>query len=196
MVTQDLPAVKARPLVTVVACALVRPEAAAERANSGAAAVLLAQRPKGKNLAGFWEFPGGKIEANERPEQALARELYEELGIKLAEADMQPLSFASHAYENFHLLMPLYLCCRFSGQPQPREGQALQWVGAQALAADYRHYQQAGLAAGAAVGRAGAAAEPPAACPIAPPGVKFPLPPADIPLVPALLAALKSRGTE
>jgi len=186
MVTQDLSAVGARPLVTVVACALVRPEPGTERVNSGAAAVLLAQRPKGKNLAGFWEFPGGKIEANERPEQALARELYEELGIKLAEADLQPLSFASHAYENFHLLMPLYLCCRFSGQPQPREGQALQWVGAQALAADYR---QAGLAAGSA-------AKPAAACPVAPPGVKFPLPPADIPLVPALLAALKSRGTE
>jgi len=189
MVTQDFSAVAARPLVTVVACALVRPEAGAERANSGAAAVLLAQRPKGKNLAGFWEFPGGKIETNERPEQALARELYEELGIKLAEADLQPLSFASHAYENFHLLMPLYLCCRFSGQPQPREGQALQWVGAQALAADYQHYRQAGLAAGAAAERV-------AAGPVAPPGVKFPLPPADIPLVPALLAALKGRGRE
>lgn len=187
--TQALSPAGAKPLVTVVACALARPAPIAGGAGSGAAAVLLAQRPRGKNLAGFWEFPGGKIEPNERPEEALAREFYEELGIKLREADMQPLSFASHAYENFHLLMPLYLCCRFSGQPQPREGQALQWVGAQALAADYRHYRQADLAAGAA-------AEPAVACPVAPPGVKFPLPPADIPLVPALLAALKGLGRE
>ncbi|KAA6405423.1 (deoxy)nucleoside triphosphate pyrophosphohydrolase [Candidatus Tokpelaia sp.] len=185
-----------RPLVLVAACALVRPDYAAASGAAGEAAILLAQRPEGKNLAGFWEFPGGKIEQNERPEQALVRELQEELGLELAEADLQPLNFASHAYEKFHLLMPLYLCRAFSGQPQPREGQALQWVSAAALSADYRHYQQAGLTGAAiiAAGRPrGAKRETEQGNHIAAPaGVKFPLPPADIPLVPALIAALKS----
>lgn len=95
--------------------------------------ILIAQRPEGKNLAGLWEFPGGKLEAGERPEVALIRELEEELGIKTKEACLAPLTFASHAYEDFHLLMPLYICRRWEGVPQSREGQALKWVRAGAL---------------------------------------------------------------
>jgi 8-oxo-dGTP diphosphatase len=95
--------------------------------------VLLAQRPQGKNLAGLWEFPGGKIEAEERPEAALARELYEELGIDVDVADMQPLTFASHGYDDFHLLMPLWQIRKWTGQPMSREGQALAWVAIDAL---------------------------------------------------------------
>ena len=95
--------------------------------------ILIAQRPEGKNLAGLWEFPGGKLEAGERPEVALIRELEEELGIKTKEACLAPLTFASHAYEDFHLLMPLYICRRWEGVPQSREGQALIWVRAGAL---------------------------------------------------------------
>lgn len=95
--------------------------------------ILIAQRPEGKNLAGLWEFPGGKLEAGERPEVALIRELEEELGIKTKEACLAPLTFASHAYDDFHLLMPLYICRRWDGVPQSREGQALKWVRAGAL---------------------------------------------------------------
>ena len=90
--------------------------------------VLIAQRPEGKQLAGLWEFPGGKVEAGERPEESLIRELHEELGIAVQEACLAPLTFASHAYETFHLLMPLYACRRWDGFVQPREGQALKWV--------------------------------------------------------------------
>jgi 8-oxo-dGTP diphosphatase len=90
--------------------------------------VLLAQRPQGKSLAGLWEFPGGKIEAGERPEAALARELHEELGIEVATADLKPVAFASHAYDDFHLLMPLWQTTTWQGTPQSREGQALAWV--------------------------------------------------------------------
>ncbi|KQP55200.1 (deoxy)nucleoside triphosphate pyrophosphohydrolase [Methylobacterium sp. Leaf108] len=90
--------------------------------------VLLAQRPPGKQLAGLWEFPGGKVEANERPEDTLIRELSEELGITVAEPCLAPLTFASHAYPDFHLLMPLYVCRRWEGTPAPLEGQALAWV--------------------------------------------------------------------
>lgn len=90
--------------------------------------VLLAQRPEGKQLAGLWEFPGGKLHPGERPEQALVRELAEELGIIVEAADLAPLTFASHPYEDFHLLMPLYACRRWRGEPQPHEGQALAWA--------------------------------------------------------------------
>ncbi|RFB81297.1 8-oxo-dGTP diphosphatase MutT [Methylovirgula sp. 4M-Z18] len=90
--------------------------------------VLIAQRPEGKQLAGLWEFPGGKLDAGERPEQALIRELHEELGIIVKHECLAPLTFASHAYETFHLLMPLYICRRWEGLAQSREGQALKWV--------------------------------------------------------------------
>jgi 8-oxo-dGTP diphosphatase len=90
--------------------------------------VLIAERPEGKQLAGLWEFPGGKIEPGERPEVTLIRELHEELGITVEEPCLAPLTFASHAYESFHLLMPLYVCRRWSGFVQPREGQRLKWV--------------------------------------------------------------------
>lgn len=94
----------------------------------GEGRVLLAQRPQGKQLAGLWEFPGGKIEAGERPEAALARELAEELGIEADPADFEPGPFASHAYPDFHLMMPLWLLRRWQGTPVSREGQALAWV--------------------------------------------------------------------
>ena len=129
-----------RRLVLVAACALID----ADRR------VLLAQRPPGKAMAGLWEFPGGKIEAGERPEETLIRELHEELGITVKEACLAPLTFASHAYEDFTLLMPLWVCRRWEGTPQGREGQALKWV-APARLRDY------------------------------------PMPPADEPLIPALL---------
>jgi 8-oxo-dGTP diphosphatase len=90
--------------------------------------VLIAQRPKGKQFADLWEFPGGKIDAGERPEQALIRELAEELGIAVKRECLAPLTFASHAYEDFHLLMPLYVCRRWEGFVTAREGQALKWV--------------------------------------------------------------------
>ena len=115
--------------------------------------VLIAQRPKGKPLAELWEFPGGKIDGDERPEDALIRELAEELGIAVKPACLAPLSFVSHAYEDFHLLMPLYVCRRWEGFVQPLEGQALKWVRAK----DLRHY---------------------------------PMPPADAPLIPALVELL------
>ena len=90
--------------------------------------VLLAQRPEGKAMAGLWEFPGGKLEAGERPEAALCRELNEELGIDVNPDDLKPINFASHAYEDFHLLMPLYLCHQWGRDPISREGQTLAWV--------------------------------------------------------------------
>jgi 8-oxo-dGTP diphosphatase len=90
--------------------------------------VLLAQRPPGRSLAGLWEFPGGKVEQGESPEVALIRELHEELGIDTWKSCLAPLTFASHAYEKFHLLMPLFVCRRWQGIPEPREGQTLAWV--------------------------------------------------------------------
>jgi 8-oxo-dGTP diphosphatase len=105
-------------LLLVVACALIDAD------NR----VLVAQRPQGKSLAGLWEFPGGKLEQGERPEPALIRELSEELGITVKEDCLAPLTFASYAYPDFHLLMPLYICRRWEGQVASREGQALKWV--------------------------------------------------------------------
>lgn len=90
--------------------------------------VLLAQRPEGKSMAGLWEFPGGKIETGETPEAALIRELHEELGINTWSSCLAPLTFASHSYENFHLVMPLFACRKWEGIPQAREGQVLKWV--------------------------------------------------------------------
>src|SRR6202012_6306292 len=115
--------------------------------------VLLAQRPKGKALEGLWEFPGGKIDAGEGPEDALIRELKEELGITVKADCLAPLTFASHAYPDFHLLMPLYVCRRWRGQVTSRETQALKWVRPQNLR-------------------------------------DYPMPPADAPLIPALLDLL------
>ena len=110
-------------ILLVVACALVD----ADRR------VLIAQRPPGKQLAGLWEFPGGKIEPGERPEEALIRELDEELGILTKTACLAPLTFASHSYELFHLLMPLFVCRKWTGAPVAREHSALKWVRPQAL---------------------------------------------------------------
>jgi 8-oxo-dGTP diphosphatase len=115
--------------------------------------VLIAQRPEGKQMAGLWEFPGGKVEAGERPEETLIRELSEELGIVVQEACLAPLTFASHAYDGFHLLMPLYICRRWDGFVQAREGQALKWVRPRQLR-------------------------------------DYPMPPADEPLIPALIDIL------
>lgn len=95
--------------------------------------VLLAQRPEGKSMAGLWEFPGGKVEAGETPERALVRELHEELGIDTWQSCLAPLTFASHRYADFHLLMPLFACRKWDGTPQPREGQTLKWVRANDL---------------------------------------------------------------
>jgi 8-oxo-dGTP diphosphatase len=95
--------------------------------------ILIAQRPEGKQLAGLWEFPGGKVEPGERPEETLIRELREELGIEVDEPCLAPLTFASHAYDTFHLLMPLYVCRRWRGLVQAREHQALKWVRARDL---------------------------------------------------------------
>ncbi len=111
--------------------------------------VLLAQRPEGKSMAGLWEFPGGKVEPGETPEAALIRELREELGVDTQASCLAPLTFASHAYETFHLLMPLFACRRWQGSPTPREGQRLAWVRARDL-------------------------------------TTYPMPPADLPLVPIL----------
>lgn len=110
-------------LLFVVACALVD----ADRR------VLIAQRPEGKQLAGLWEFPGGKLEPGETPEAALVRELHEELGIETRQACLAPLTFASHSYENFHLLMPLYVCRKWQGTPERREHADLKWVRPQLL---------------------------------------------------------------
>ena len=90
--------------------------------------VLIAQRPEGKSMAGLWEFPGGKIEGGETPEQALIRELYEELGIETWSSCLAPLTFASHRYNEFHLLMPLFVCRKWDGVPKSKEGQSLKWV--------------------------------------------------------------------
>ena len=90
--------------------------------------VLLAQRPEGKSMAGLWEFPGGKVEDDETPEAALVRELHEELGIETRNSCLAPLTFASHSYEDFHLLMPLFACRKWNGIVQPKEGQALKWI--------------------------------------------------------------------
>lgn len=95
--------------------------------------VLLTQRPPGKSMEGLWEFPGGKVETGEAPEAALIRELQEELGIDTWESCLAPLTFASHGYEDFHLLMPLFACRKWAGVPQGKEGQALKWVRPNAL---------------------------------------------------------------
>jgi 8-oxo-dGTP diphosphatase len=105
-------------LVLVAACALIDPDGR----------VLIAQRPEGKTMAGLWEFPGGKLEAGERPEQSLIRELREELGITVKSECLAPLTFASHSYPDFHLIMPLYVCRRWEGFVQGREKQKLKWV--------------------------------------------------------------------
>lgn len=110
-------------MILVVACGLV----------DGDGRVLVAERPQGKSMAGLWEFPGGKIEAGETPEVALIRELKEELAIDVTAACLAPLSFASHAYDDFHLLMPLYVCRKWDGQIHPREGQQVKWVRPRAL---------------------------------------------------------------
>ncbi len=114
------------PIVLVAAAALV------DRDNR----VLLAQRPVGKSMAGLWEFPGGKVEAGETPEEALVRELMEELHIDVCLTCLAPYTFASHRYETFHLLMPLYICRNWEGDLTPREGQAIAWVRPQRLS-DY-----------------------------------------------------------
>jgi 8-oxo-dGTP diphosphatase len=106
------------PIVIVAACALLDREGA----------MLIAKRPQGRPLAGLWELPGGKVEPGEEPEGALVRELHEELGIEIARGDLAPLTFASHAYPDFHLLMPVYLCRRWKGNVDAREGQELLWV--------------------------------------------------------------------
>ena len=130
-------------LTLVVACALVDAD------NR----VLIAQRPAGKAMAGLWEFPGGKVSDGERPEDALIRELAEELGITVREACLAPLTFASHTYSDFHLLMPLYICRRWEGTVTVREHQALAWVRANKLR-------------------------------------DYPMPPADLPLIPHLIDLL------
>ncbi|UNK38462.1 (deoxy)nucleoside triphosphate pyrophosphohydrolase [Shinella sp. H4-D48] len=112
-----------RRILLVAACALVDADGR----------VLLAQRPEGKSLAGLWEFPGGKVEPVETPEETLIRELDEELGIRTKVACLAPLTFASHTYDDFHLLMPLYICRRFEGTAHGREGQAIKWVRPKAL---------------------------------------------------------------
>ena len=130
-------------LTLVVACALIDADKR----------VLIAQRPEGKPLAGLWEFPGGKVEPGERPEQTLIRELREEIGIAVKEACLAPLTFASHAYDDFHLVMPLYICRRWDGEVTAREAQRLAWVRANKLR-------------------------------------DYPMPPADIPLIPHLIDLL------
>lgn len=115
---QDRAALPPLPIVLVAAGALVDPD---DR-------VLIARRPEGKEMAGLWEFPGGKVAEGETPEQALIRELEEELGIDTRESCLAPIAFASHRYANFHLLMPLYVCRVWQGTPAPREGQELTWV--------------------------------------------------------------------
>jgi 8-oxo-dGTP diphosphatase len=112
-----------RPIVIVAACALL----------NGEGAVLIAKRPAGRPLAGLWEFPGGKVEPDEAPEEALMRELHEELGIGVAKRDLEPFTFASHAYPDFHLLMPVYLCREWRGNIAAHEGQELLWVQPDAL---------------------------------------------------------------
>ncbi len=138
-----LPKSEVKPLLLVAACALVDADGR----------VLLAQRPEGKPMAGLWEFPGGKVEAGETPEDTLIRELAEELGIEVKAACLAPLTFASHGYDHMHLLMPLYVCRRWEGTVSPREGQNLAWVEPKRLRS-------------------------------------YPMPPADEPLIPALIDLL------
>jgi len=116
----------AKSVILVVAAALIDPDGR----------VLIAQRPPGKAMAGLWEFPGGKLELGETPEQALIRELHEELGITVKEPCLAPFTFASHDYAGFHLLMPLYLCRRWDGMPMPREHKAIKWIRPKELIAD------------------------------------------------------------
>jgi len=131
------------PIILVSACALLDAD------NR----ILLAQRPEGKSMAGLWEFPGGKVEPGETPEQALIRELEEELSVKTWESCLAPLSFASHAYDSFHLLMPLFVCRKWEGYPVANENQQLKWVRVNELR-------------------------------------QYPMPPADDPLIPALMDIL------
>jgi 8-oxo-dGTP diphosphatase len=119
-----------QPLILVVAAALVDADGR----------VLIAQRPEGKSMAGLWEFPGGKIEAGESPEDALIRELGEELGIAVKQACLAPFTFASHSYPDFHLLMPLYVCRRWEGIPQSSHHAALKWVRPRDLMGDAKAY--------------------------------------------------------
>lgn len=116
-------AARTHPILLVAACALVDADGR----------LLIAQRPQGKALAGLWEFPGGKVEAGETPEETLIRELEEELGVRTRVPCLAPLTFASHTYDDFHLLMPLYVCRRFEGTAHGREGQAVKWVRPKAL---------------------------------------------------------------
>ncbi len=109
---------ESRPVVLVAAVAMIDPDGR----------VLLARRPEGKSMAGLWEFPGGKVEAGETPEAALDRELREELGVEICVPCLAPLTFASHAYDDFHLFMPLYMLRKWDGIARPREGQELAWV--------------------------------------------------------------------
>jgi len=115
---ESAPNTAAPPILLVAAVALVDADGR----------VLIARRPEGKSMAGLWEFPGGKIEEGERPEDALIRELREELGIEVTNSCLAPLTFTSFTYESFHLLMPLFVCRRWSGTVEPREGQQLAWV--------------------------------------------------------------------
>ncbi|MCA1406207.1 8-oxo-dGTP diphosphatase MutT [Ensifer sp. IC3342] len=115
--------IEGKRIVLVAACALVDSDGR----------ILLAQRPQGKSLAGLWEFPGGKVEPGETPEATLIRELEEELGIRTKVACLAPLTFASHSYDDFHLLMPLYVCRRYEGFAEGREGQPIKWVRPKAL---------------------------------------------------------------
>ncbi len=114
----DETASRPKKILIVAACALVDADGR----------VLITQRPEGKAMAGLWEFPGGKVEPGETPEQALVRELQEEIGVETKVACLAPLTFASHSYDDFHLLMPLYVCRRYWGIPVAREVQALKWV--------------------------------------------------------------------
>ncbi len=122
-ITDDLPPLPYLKVITVVAVLLI------DQDNR----ILLAQRPKGKPMAGLWEFPGGKIDQGETPEYALIREMNEELGIMTGEDCLQPVTFASHSYDDFHLLMPVFACRTWKGTPQGREGQNLKWVHKQDL---------------------------------------------------------------